>query len=174
MARSTNNSLYGIQQPKGSSPFFTHPAQDEQTNRLPSILMRALATALGLLTCYRGSQEQGIEFHAIDTLHGNREPNRVWTVPSRHLSRRTVLVTIIRIAFLLLWPHFVAWGIVFVMFVGFSPALVFGYFTMAWSFSAGELPMLVWFYSWGMFVVLVGAFFVLKRLLAKRRTDGAP
>jgi hypothetical protein len=69
---------------------------------------------------------------------------------------------------LLFAVHIVSWCCVFLVFVGFSPSLVPSYFYWGWSFSGGELPMLVWFYSWPVFAALAVVYFGSKRIFHAR------
>jgi hypothetical protein len=74
------------------------------------------------------------------------------------------MATACRIAAVLVTVHLVAWLLTFVAFVGFSPELAPAYLIRGWSFSAGELPSLVWLYSWTVFFVLLVAFLGIRRL----------
>jgi hypothetical protein len=74
----------------------------------------------------------------------------------------------VRIAVLLICAHLAAWSITFLAVVGLSPEVAFDYFTDAWSFSAGELPSLVWLYSWCVFLILLGLFFGVRWIIARR------
>ena len=74
----------------------------------------------------------------------------------------------IRITAVLILTHLAAWTITFLTLVGFAPELAFVYFVDAWSFSAGELPSLIWLYSWGVFLILLCLYFGAKRLVARR------
>ena len=78
------------------------------------------------------------------------------------------MITAIRVAGVLIGTHLVAWVTTFLLFVGFSPELAFGYFVDAWSFAAGEMPSLVWLYSWIVFLLLPGALASLRWLLRWR------
>lgn len=73
-----------------------------------------------------------------------------------------------RIAAVLIAGHLVAWLVTFVAVVGFSPELGPAYFIRGWSFSGGELPSLVWLYSWPVFFVLLLTFLGIRRLLRRR------
>ena len=79
--------------------------------------------------------------------------------------------TTLRIAAILMSAHLTAWVITFVALIGFSPELVLVYFIDGWSFSAGELPSLVWLYSWVVFLVVVGVSFGTRWLLLRRAAD---
>jgi hypothetical protein len=60
--------------------------------------------------------------------------------------------------------HILSWCLVFLLLVGFELNLAPSYFYLGWSFSGGELPTLIWFYSWAVFVLLMLAYFALKRV----------
>lgn len=77
----------------------------------------------------------------------------------------------IRIAALVVIAHATAWTTTFLAVVGFAPELAFAYFTDAWSFSAGELPSLVWLYSWCVFLVLLCCFFGARWLIIRRAAN---
>jgi hypothetical protein len=82
------------------------------------------------------------------------------------------LIKTLRIALFLIIIHVLAWSISF-SFVGGSTELAFSYFVMAWAFSAGEIPALIWLYSWPVFIALVLAYFLARKffdiLLRKQR-----
>jgi hypothetical protein len=75
----------------------------------------------------------------------------------------------IRTVYLLIGNHMLSWCIVFLLFVGFKLSLAPSYFYLGWSFSGGELPSLIWFYSWAAFLFLMLAYFSIKHLLGQRR-----
>ena len=81
------------------------------------------------------------------------------------------MVTASRIAAVLIIGHLVAWVLTFLAFVGFSPELGLAYFISGWSFSGGELPSLVWLYSWPVFFALLVAFFGIRQLLIRRAAN---
>lgn len=76
----------------------------------------------------------------------------------------------------LLGNHILSWSIVFFTFVGFDLSLVPSYFFLGWSFSGGELPSLVWFYSWAIFIFIMLVYFVLQRVVPSLtlRSRGTP
>ena len=81
------------------------------------------------------------------------------------------MIAVVRIAAVLVTAHLGAWIATFVALVGFSPEYMPAYFMDAWSFSAGELPSLVWLYSWIVFGAVLGAFLGIRSLLKRRATD---
>lgn len=83
-------------------------------------------------------------------------------------------MTIIRIAVVLIVAHLAAWTITFLTFVGFAPQLAFAYFSDAWTFSAGELPSLVWLYSWSLFLILLCLYLGARWLVARRARTALP
>jgi hypothetical protein len=74
------------------------------------------------------------------------------------------MIGLARIVTFFIVGHLVAWAVTFLAFVGFSPDLGPRYFADGWSFSGGELPTLVWLYSWPVFAVLLGFFFGARAL----------
>ena len=88
--------------------------------------------------------------------------------PREHGPRNIRHMTIIGIALALIVTHLAAWTITFLTFVGFAPELAFAYFTDAWTFSAGELPSLVWLYSWSLFLILLRLYLGARWLVARR------
>ena len=90
----------------------------------------------------------------------------------RAVRHRFSIATASRIAALLIIGHLVAWLLTFVAFVGFSPELGPPYFIRGWSFAGGELPSLVWLYSWPVFLALLLGYLGIRRLL-RRRIVGA-
>jgi hypothetical protein len=77
------------------------------------------------------------------------------------------LIKTLRITLFLLIVHLLAWSINF-SFIGGSPESAFSYFIMAWSFSAGEIPALVWLYSWPVFIVLITAYSLAHKFFDKK------
>jgi len=67
--------------------------------------------------------------------------------------------------------HLVAWLLTFLAFVGLSLELAPVYFIRGWSFSGGELPSLVWVYSWPVFLALLLGFAGIRRLLRWRSAN---
>jgi hypothetical protein len=82
------------------------------------------------------------------------------------------MATATRIVALLVVGHLVAWLVTFAAFVGFSPELGPTYFIGGWSFSGGEMPSLVWLYSWAVFLALALGYLGIRWLL-RRRIVGA-
>jgi hypothetical protein len=81
-----------------------------------------------------------------------------------------------RTIWLLLANHLLSWMFVFILIVGFDLDLVPSYFYMGWSFSGGELPSLVWLFSWAMFIIVMLLYFVLQRVVSglTLRSRGTP
>ena len=76
-----------------------------------------------------------------------------------------------RIAAVLMTGYLVAWLLTFLALVGFSLELVPAYFIRGWSFSGGELPSLVWLYSWPVFLALLLVFLGIRHVLTRRAAN---
>ena len=63
-----------------------------------------------------------------------------------------------------------AWLVSFVAFVGLDLSYVPSYFVSGWSLRGGELPSLVWLYSWPVFLAIVVVAIGFNQVRKRQRT----